>query len=91
MAAGEDNSEKKEIGKIESGENKAVNWYVRGDKDGEYKISVTVEGEMKDDKGEVEPYQFRYDYACRESLWVIAGSSLKLDVYVNNIYIYKYI
>ncbi|WP_290850740.1 PKD domain-containing protein [Eubacterium sp. LMAG:50] len=83
MAAGEDNSEKKEIGKIESGENKAVNWYVRGDKDGEYKISVTVEGEMKDDKGEVEPYQFRYDYACRESLWVIAGSSLKLDVYVN--------
>ncbi len=54
-----------------------VNWYVRGDKEGEYTLSADVQGLQAG-------VPFSTTFETQEKLKVYAGSALKMTVYVPN-------
>jgi hypothetical protein len=65
------------MGSLASGESKAVHWYVRGDKEGEYKLSAKLTGTFM-------PFneQFGYEYTTDEPVKVYAGSALQMNLIV---------
>ena len=62
-----------EIGHVDSGASKSVNWYVRGDKEGIYNISAKLRGSLM-------PYNeaFEYSYEAESPIKVYAGSAMHM-------------
>ena len=66
-----------EIEYIEPGGMSALHWYVRGDKEGSYDLTATLDGVIMPFEEE-----FHYEYTTSSPLKVYAGSALHMDIYV---------
>ena len=67
----------KEIPFIDKGGSESVHWYVRGDDEGSYNISATLEGKMMPFEEE-----FKYEFTSAEPIKVYAGSAMHMNIYV---------
>lgn len=73
-----------EVGDMPTGEQKTVDWYVRGDSTGDYTLNATLSGKMQ-------PFgdSFTYAYQNEEPLHVYAGTDMKLTVHIDDAAYYQ--
>lgn len=73
-----------EIGTMATGEQKTVDWYIRGDATGDYTLTATLSGEMQ-------PFgdSFTYTYQNEDPLHVYAGTDMKLTVHIDDAAYYE--
>lgn len=78
LASGEQTAEA-DIGTIEKGGSRTVDWYIRGDKPGDFDISAVL-------KGEFAPFHtpFEYTFETQEPFHVYAGTDMKLTVHLSD-------
>ena len=78
LISGEQTAEA-DIGTIEKGGSRTVDWYIRGDKPGDFDISAVL-------KGEFAPFHtpFEYTFETQEPFHVYAGTDMKLTVHLSD-------
>ena len=72
-------SERIVLGEIGKGEVETVDWYIRGDKAGDYKFGAALEGKFSSLGDE-----FSYLFELKDPLHVYAGSDMELTVHVSD-------
>ena len=72
--SGEQQTLTKDVGHIEEGGQRKLNWYIRGDEAGKYSISTSL-------KGKIMPFEESIDrtYKSSDLLQVMAGNAMHLD------------
>ncbi|MCL1857665.1 MAG: leucine-rich repeat protein [Oscillospiraceae bacterium] len=62
---------------IEEGGSKSVHWYIRGDKEGTYSVTASLQGTMM-------PFdeRFSYEYVAQDPIKVYAGSAMHMTFYI---------
>ena len=80
----EEQTEVQDIGTISKGKVKSAEWYVRGDKTGEYDVSSVLEGKFSTFGDE-----FSYEYQTSEPLYVYAGTDMKLTIHLSDAAYYE--
>lgn len=83
LVSGEQTTEA-DIGTIERGGSRTVDWYIRGDKPGDFDISAVL-------KGEFAPFHtpFEYTFETQEPFHVYAGTDMKLTVHLSDAAYYE--
>ena len=85
MIEGKSNEAIKKIGRIDKSSEACADWYVRGEKNGDYKVSTIVTGKMDDGTGETEPYEFIHQFESQDILHVTGEAALELKIAANSI------
>ena len=72
---GEQQTETQEVGNVPEGGSKSVHWYVRGDKEGSYKIEARLQGMVMPFEEEIDDL-----FVAENELQVLAGSAMNLHL-----------